>query len=653
MRSFAKKSRSAKRALQGLAPAGVLSVAAATAVDGQESASGAASLRLSPAQVLAQGERPIGLFTRASDQVDRLYKGEKFGTVIRGEDALSNETLSSYGDGAVTIKFLDGTQLSIGPNSDVILDEYVYDPEANTGRMSLSILSGVVKFISGKMSSESYEIDTPVGMVAIRGTELVFLVEPDGDTSLAIVSGGVSVSLEGQAVEASAEDGRVTLLTFAADVPGLFQVQGEAVADPFRQIDRAFEQPSSYSSAVAQYKTALAKDGILSACIDGQSCDAAVETLVDDLAELGVDKADVTASLDTLRDALDGVSDSGSAVIDRVAADVARSYEPKVKGAGDGGSSQPLADPGVGFVLPGLVVPVIPLLLHEETNSPPVFTSGTAVSFEENEQGTVYLAQATDPDNDDLSFILSGGADAALFNLDEDELVFLARPDFENPLDDDRDNVYEVEIQVSDGKGGEATQRVLVTVTDVNEGNEFWSDAMINDNDSVLITGSGGDSFVGYLAADPNAEDPLTEVGRGVGNVATFDMSAGGSNSFRASSSAGSGGGKVDYIGGPGTDDLAFGSRAAEDGGVIHINLGADQAADRIEFEGTVGSNDGDVRIFNFNSDTDSVVLSHLQYAFNVTANNDYEIVSNPGFVEYKFILVDPDGVNVLDGLIL
>ena len=130
-----------------------------------------------------------------------------------------------------------------------------------------------------------------------------------------------------------------------------------------------------------------------------------------------------------------------------------------------------------------------------------------------------------------------------------------------------------------------------------------------------MITGSGGDSFVGYSAADPNAEDPLTELGRGVGGVATIDMSAGGNNSFRAGSSAGPGAVKSSISA---VRTISLGSRAADEFGTISID-GVDQVADRIEFEGTVGTDNGDVRIFNFNSDTDTLVLPHLQYAFNLT----------------------------------
>ncbi len=109
---------------------------------------------LDPQQVLNEGEQPIGIFFEAQNQIDRLYYGELFGEVADGQQAISNEMLSSYADGAVTIEFLDGTVISMGPNSDLILDEYIYDPGTNQGKMSVNIVSGLVKFVSGDMSSE-------------------------------------------------------------------------------------------------------------------------------------------------------------------------------------------------------------------------------------------------------------------------------------------------------------------------------------------------------------------------------------------------------------------------------------------------------------------------------------------------------------------
>ena len=83
----------------------------------------------------------------------------------------------------------------MGPNSDLILDEYIYDPGTNQGKMSVNIVSGLVKFVSGDMSSESYEIATPVGVAAVRGTEIVLFVEP---MQAGVFDGGFSITRDGQ-----------------------------------------------------------------------------------------------------------------------------------------------------------------------------------------------------------------------------------------------------------------------------------------------------------------------------------------------------------------------------------------------------------------------------------------------------------------------
>jgi hypothetical protein len=65
---------------------------------------------------------------------------------------------------------------------------------------------------------------------------------------------------------------------------------------------------------------------------------------------------------------------------------------------------------------------------------------------------------------------LNGGADQALFNVDPATgvVTFNAAPDFEAPADNDGDNVYEIEVTVSDGSL-EAAQSIAITVTDVAE----------------------------------------------------------------------------------------------------------------------------------------------------------------------------------------
>lgn len=99
-------------------------------------------------------------------------------------------------------------------------------------------------------------------------------------------------------------------------------------------------------------------------------------------------------------------------------------------------------------------------------NRAPVFTSATAASVAEGQTGTVYTATATDADNNALTFSLSGGADAALFQITAaGALSFRTPPDFEAPGDADRNNVYLVQLSVSDGTAS-ATLSLAITVTD-------------------------------------------------------------------------------------------------------------------------------------------------------------------------------------------
>jgi len=78
---------------------------------------------------------------------------------------------------------------------------------------------------------------------------------------------------------------------------------------------------------------------------------------------------------------------------------------------------------------------------------------------------------ATDPDGDALTYLISGGIDAAQFTLDSatGELSFLTGRDFENPLDFDGNGEYIVQVQAYDPDGLFSTQLVRVTVADVNE----------------------------------------------------------------------------------------------------------------------------------------------------------------------------------------
>jgi sugar lactone lactonase YvrE len=109
-------------------------------------------------------------------------------------------------------------------------------------------------------------------------------------------------------------------------------------------------------------------------------------------------------------------------------------------------------------------------------NQDPTITSdgggATASKSVPENQTAVTDVDATDPENNPLTYSLAGGADASDFTINQTSgiLSFATAPDFEAPGDANTDNVYEVTVAVSDGQGGSDTQQISVTVTNVDEG---------------------------------------------------------------------------------------------------------------------------------------------------------------------------------------
>ncbi|MEL6324583.1 MAG: hypothetical protein AAFQ84_10190 [Pseudomonadota bacterium] len=167
-------------------------------------------------------------------------------------------------------------------------------------------------------------------------------------------------------------------------------------------------------------------------------------------------------------------------------------------------------------------------------NRAPVITSATSANVPENSSGTVYLAAADDPDGDALLFALDG-ADAGQFTIDSasGEVVFVSAPDFENPNDADRDNSYEIALEVRDPSGGSDRLSVTIIVNDETESGQRYVDEVFTalqvrrgieyapglfldlyspDGDAatnrpVMIVASGG----GFIEEDRESVEPIAQ----------------------------------------------------------------------------------------------------------------------------------------------
>jgi hypothetical protein len=109
--------------------------------------------------------------------------------IIRGEEQIPAklgdrlsvlDILKTGVDGAMGIILRDDTIISMGPSSQMVLSEFVFQPEKNNMGMLTKFLKGTFTYISGTMAKvdpQSVKVETPEGMVAIRGTHFLIKVE--------------------------------------------------------------------------------------------------------------------------------------------------------------------------------------------------------------------------------------------------------------------------------------------------------------------------------------------------------------------------------------------------------------------------------------------------------------------------------------------
>ena len=136
-------------------------------------------------------------------------------------------------------------------------------------------------------------------------------------------------------------------------------------------------------------------------------------------------------------------------------------------------------------------------------NQGPVISGRTLPTFFETNPRTVTTYTATDPENDTITWSLSG-VDATYFSIDDGALRFDSAGDFEDPRDVGANNAYDVNVHASDGSN-RAVLRVTVLVHDVDE-----VPVVTGPVDVRIEVGTG--TFVGqYSATDPEGATPSWE----------------------------------------------------------------------------------------------------------------------------------------------
>ena len=150
---------------------------------------------MSGSSVTAQAADVIGEVEQIRADVYGVLSGEtKRNRKFIRYDVVVNETIVTDGGAAVFIRFKDNTTLTLGERANLLIDDYIYTPDAVTNTAVYKLAVGALRFISGEMAGFGVEIETPTTNIGIRGSDALIFVSPDGATTVNVYSGVFSVT---------------------------------------------------------------------------------------------------------------------------------------------------------------------------------------------------------------------------------------------------------------------------------------------------------------------------------------------------------------------------------------------------------------------------------------------------------------------------
>jgi hypothetical protein len=160
----------------------------------------------------------IGVAAAVRGMIRAQAPGQTVGReVSSGKPVFLNDHVTTGAGARMQILLLDQTTFTIGPNSDMVLDEFVYDPATGAGKVTAQITKGVFRFVTGKVAQRNpadMKVRLPVGTIGIRGTIVegsvdgrnadIMLAGPGPDNNANERPGGITVTNAGGSTDIDA-----------------------------------------------------------------------------------------------------------------------------------------------------------------------------------------------------------------------------------------------------------------------------------------------------------------------------------------------------------------------------------------------------------------------------------------------------------------
>ena len=132
----------------------------------------------------------IGTIT---DQVNAPPAIQRQKTTLTGSKGTAMESMDTVNTtkGKVSITFVDDTKVDVNENSRLLIDDFVYDPNAKTGnKLGVKVALGTVRYASGQIAHNdprSVAVNTPSATIGVRGTDFTMTVDETGESTIILL----------------------------------------------------------------------------------------------------------------------------------------------------------------------------------------------------------------------------------------------------------------------------------------------------------------------------------------------------------------------------------------------------------------------------------------------------------------------------------
>lgn len=139
----------------------------------------------------AQAAEKVGVAAQVNPDAFGSLQGRVRKTIYIGDNVQFGQRIETTDTGLVQVLLVDGSTFTVGPNADLVIDEFVYDPNAGAGHLIATFAKGVARFVGGKLSKNrgGVTVKTPAGTIGIRGGMADLNVSESGEANFSLLFG--------------------------------------------------------------------------------------------------------------------------------------------------------------------------------------------------------------------------------------------------------------------------------------------------------------------------------------------------------------------------------------------------------------------------------------------------------------------------------